>query len=89
MTYFMRLPTEASYAKNRYILKWWTPEHDKLLADQIGKEQWIWYWKITEKILEITSEETINNWKNKDPICKKYFWYKLLYKLKRISNRKM
>ena len=78
MSDYNRLPTEPSYAKNRHILKWWTPEHDKLLIDQIAKDQWIWYWGITDRILEITPRETIESWKNEDPICAKYAWYNVL-----------
>ena len=59
-------------------MKWWTPEHDKLLADQIAKDQWLWYLSITKRILEITPGETIESWKNEDPICAKYDWYNAL-----------
>ena len=33
------LPTQPSYAKNPYILKWWTPQLDQLLAEQIAQKQ--------------------------------------------------
>jgi len=35
-----RLSIGRHYADNRYILKWWTPEHDKAIADQIAEMRW-------------------------------------------------
>lgn len=78
MSYYNRLPTKPNYAKNRHILEWWTSAHDKLLADQISKDQWIWYWGITDRIVGITPGETIESWKKKDPVCSKYAWYNVL-----------
>ncbi|MBM4465272.1 MAG: hypothetical protein FJ014_06960 [Chloroflexi bacterium] len=78
MSYYNRLPTEPSYAENQRILQWWTPQHDKLLVDQIAKDQWIWYLGITDRILEITPKETIESWRKKDPLCSKYAWYNVL-----------
>jgi hypothetical protein len=59
-------------------LKWWSPSHDKLLHKQIEKEQWIWYWAITDEILAITPTETIETWKAEDPLCSQYAWYNIL-----------
>jgi hypothetical protein len=70
--------TELHYSKNRYILKWWTPEHDELLATQIARWQWVWYWGITDEIVKATSPTTIETWKKTDPLCAKYAWYNIL-----------
>ena len=70
--------TEPHYAKNRYILKWWTHEHDKLLATQIAQWQWVWYWTITDEIVKSTPATTIESWEKIDPLCSKYAWYNIL-----------
>ena len=70
--------TESHYSKNRYILKWWTPEHDALLAAQIARWQWVWYWGITDEIVKSTPSTTIESWKKTDSLCSKYAWYNIL-----------
>lgn len=70
--------TESHYAKNQYILKWWTSVHDELLATQISRWQWVWYWRIADEIVSITSSNTIESWKKVDPACLKYAWYNIL-----------
>ena len=66
------------YSMNRHILKWWTPEHDNLLSTQIARWHWVWYWTITDKIVEITPPEIIEAWRETDPLCSKYAWYNVL-----------
>ena len=66
------------YCKNPYILKWWTSAHDQLIAKQIQKEQWHWYWGITDEIVAITPSELIETWKQEDPLCSQYAWYNVL-----------
>jgi len=73
-----RFRTEPSYAKNPLILRWWTPSHDELLLTQIRKEQWVWYWGITNEIVAMTAPEAIEAWKSCDPLCSKYAWYNVL-----------
>ncbi len=63
---------KSQYARNQHILKWWTPEHDQLLTKQIEAEQWNWFWGITDEILSITPKETIDTWRNEDPICARF-----------------
>lgn len=70
--------TEPHYSKNRYILKWWTSEHDALLVAQIARWQWVWYWGITDEIVKSTPSTTIESWKKADPLCSKYAWYNIL-----------
>jgi hypothetical protein len=72
------LNTEPHYAKNPYILKWWNSTLDDLLTIQISLWQWVWYWKITDEIVKLTSPETIEIWKKSDPLCSKYSWYNIL-----------
>ncbi len=70
--------TEPRYCENSHILKWWSLSHDKLLSEQIEREQWVWYWDITDKILATTPPETIETWKEEDPLCSRYAWYNIL-----------
>lgn len=70
--------TQPDYDKSPRILKWWTPAHDQLLAKQIEKEQWLWAGGITNEIVAITPEETIETWKREDPLCSQYAWYNVL-----------
>src|SRR4030067_2445197 len=71
-------PIDLNYAKNPYILKWWSPAHDQLIVEQIEKEQWLWYWGILDKITAITLPETSQVWQNADPLCSKYAWRNVL-----------
>ena len=70
--------TDPHDCENPHILKWWSPSHDELLSKEIGKEQWVWYWGIIDKILAITPPETIEVWKAEDPLCSRYAWYNIL-----------
>ncbi len=72
------LKVERRYADNRYILKWWTPEHDKIIVQQIAQMQWVWYWGIVDKIVVATTPAKIETWKKKDPLCSQYAWYNIL-----------
>jgi len=67
-----------SYSRNRHILKWWTPGHDNVLSSQIARWHWVWYWTITDKIVEITPPEIVEAWRETDPLCSKYAWYNVL-----------
>jgi hypothetical protein len=69
---------DVEYAKNRRILKWWTPLHDQLLEKQISKWQWAWVWRISDEVIRATPEATLDRWRNSDPLCKTYAWYNIL-----------
>ncbi|HRJ57849.1 MAG TPA: hypothetical protein PLV64_16275 [Anaerolineales bacterium] len=69
---------EPDYAKNPHILKWWNLSLDELLATQISKWQWVWYWTITDEIIKITPPSTIEDWIKSDPLCSKYSWHNIL-----------
>ena len=69
---------KRSYSKNPHILKWWTPAHDQLMTEQIEREQWLWYWGITDEIVATTPPDTIQAWQQTDPLCSKYAWYNVL-----------
>jgi hypothetical protein len=75
---YERLKVERHYADNKHILKWWTPEHDKILAQQIAQMQWVWYWGVSDKIIAITTPAKIEDWKKNDPLCSEYAWYNIL-----------
>jgi hypothetical protein len=75
---YSNFSVKRSYCRNPHILKWWTSEHDQLIIKQIGKEQWLWYWGITDEIIKITPQETIDAWQKADPLCSKYAWYSIL-----------
>lgn len=69
---------DLSYCKNNHILKWWSREHDQLLIHSIKNLQWYWYLDITDKILDITTNKEIENWKKSDPLCATYAYYNIL-----------
>ena len=75
---YQNFVVKRSYSKNPHILEWWTPAHDQLVANQIEKDQWIWYWGITDEIVAATPPETIQAWQQTDPLCSKYAWYNIL-----------
>lgn len=70
--------TDPSYSQNPHILKWWESKHDQIMAEQIALWQWIWYSKIADEIIKVTSIITIEAWKKSDPLCSKYAWYNIL-----------
>ncbi len=70
--------TDPHYCRNRYILKWWTSEHDGLLATQIARWEWVWYWTITDEVVRITLASTLESWEKTDPLCSKYAWNTVL-----------
>lgn len=77
--------TNPEYCRNPHILKWWTEEHDRLLVRLIERDQWIWYWSVTEEVRSITPEHTIQEWVSEDPIAGNYHakqgtyaWYNIL-----------
>lgn len=67
-----------SYAENPNILAWWTPQHDKIIAQQIASWQWLWYWRIADAVIMSTPPEIINNWRLKDPLCTQYAWHNIM-----------
>lgn len=73
-----RFKVEPHYSKNQYILKWWTSKHDNVLAEQIARNQWVWYWNVSNEIIKITPPDQIEAWKKEDPLCSKYAWYNIL-----------
>jgi hypothetical protein len=76
--YATPLQTEAHYAQNPFILRWWKNEHDQLVLTEIQRKHWIWFWDITEKITEITPSQVIEQWRAEDPLCKHYAWYNVI-----------
>lgn len=75
---YMNVTGNPDYCKNRYILKWWTNNHDIILEEQIKEKQWGWYWEIKDEILKITPNSTIEKWISEDPLCSNYAWYNIL-----------
>jgi len=69
---------DISYADSKYILNWWTSEHDQLIINLIDRFQWCWYWEISRSVLGITDSSIIDSWRNEDPICSKYAWSNVL-----------
>lgn len=70
---------DPQHAKNRYILDWWTTEHDQILRRQIEGMYWVWSDNInTREIIDFTNEIVIDKWRNIDPVCKTYAWYNVL-----------
>lgn len=52
--------------------------HDEAIAKQIEKEQWQWYWGITDEIRAITPKDIIEIWRLVDPLCSQYAWYNVI-----------
>jgi len=69
---------ELQYAKNPRILKWWTDLHDGAMQEMIIQWQWHWAWHISDEIIRLTPESTLEDWRNSDPLCKTYAWYNVL-----------
>ena len=65
------------YLKNKYIWEWWTEKQDNHLKKQL-ELSWSWQWHISDRIVEITPNEVLENWKNRDPLCTRYSWYNIL-----------
>lgn len=88
---YQKVVGNPEYLKNEFILDWWTYKHDELLKNQISKLHWCWYWEIRDRILEITPKKVIENWRNKDPLCKKYAWYNILmyFAISRVESLKL
>jgi hypothetical protein len=69
---------ELRYARNPHILKWWNSTLDDMLAIQISRWHWMWYWGIKDEIVKFIAPETIEAWKKSDPRCSRYAWYNVL-----------
>ena len=70
--YFAKI--DPKDAKNQFILKWWTDQHDMLLAEEIINCQWLWYSQydrdpLLQKIIKITPSNLLKNWIDLDPLC--------------------
>lgn len=73
---------------NPHMLKWWTPEHDRILEDVIRAHQWHWYWEVTDALVNITDEAELIQWRRSDPLCESYAWYNVLMYFARARARK-
>ncbi len=78
---YRNTPWRTYAPKNFDVPRWWTPEHDRLLAERIGEEQWHWYWGIADEILAITPPGTLGGRKSKDPLNRRQAWYNVLMNL--------
>jgi hypothetical protein len=71
-----------SMAKNSFILKWWTPEHDDIIKRLITEWQWYWYHYITVEVVKFTDPVIIEKWKKEDKACSRGIgsgaWYNVL-----------
>jgi hypothetical protein len=68
----------CAWAKNEYILAWWTDEHDEALRQSISDWQWCWYWKVSDALIKITPKSTLEEWRRKDRLCRRFAWYNVL-----------
>ena len=73
-----RLSVPDEWAENRHILAWWTEQHDQVLKSLIPQWHWSWYCKVTDAVVAITPSETIDAWRKKDRLCRRYAWYNVL-----------
>jgi len=70
----MLLP-KTEYANNPYILPWWTATHDLVILARIKRYRWLWHKGIVDRsvsddLLDITPDATINHWCDTDPLCR-------------------
>lgn len=69
---------DPQYCENKYILKWWTDKHDKLLLKLIKKHLWYWHFFATKEIIKITPDKIIESWREEDQLCHQFAWYNIL-----------
>lgn len=69
---------DISDADNRYILEWWSSDHDALIRQLIAEYRWNWPWMVADRVVECTSSKTLELWKAKDPACERSVWYNAL-----------
>jgi len=67
-----------SWPTNKHVLAWWTEDHDQAVHETISDWQWCWWWKVSEALIKITPKTCLEQWRRKDPLCKKYAWYNVL-----------
>jgi hypothetical protein len=79
----------SSYENNEYIRDWWKDDYDELLKEEIKKWAWAWSWNITNILTKAMPYEILEDWRNKDPLCKNYAWYNVLmnFAVARAENR--
>lgn len=75
--------------ENKFILEWWSSEHDELLLNLIKRDLWYWYSGVSFEIIKITPEDIINSWKEEDPLCSQYAWFNLLTHFARCHAEKL
>ena len=73
-----RHPVLSEWAQNPRILRWWTSAHDASIAQAIHEWQWMWALKIAQAIIQLTPETVLADWRDEDPLCRKYSWYNIL-----------
>jgi hypothetical protein len=78
-----------AYEDNKHILEWWKTDYDELIKKEIQEWAWAWSWSITDILTQAIPKETIENWKNNDPLCEKYAWYNILmnFAIARAANK--
>ena len=74
----LNLSFDSSYRDNPHILRWWTVEHDAALRRLIEEKGPAWPWHATDRIVAMTSAQTIDQWRQDDPICAQFAWYNVL-----------
>ncbi len=68
-------PINEEYANNPHILSWWTDTHDLVILTRIKRYRWLWHKGIADRsvsddLLDITPDATINHWRDTDPLCR-------------------
>ncbi len=68
-------PINEEYANNPHILPWWTDTHDLVILARIKRYRWLWHKGIADRgvsddLLDITPDATINQWRDTDPLCR-------------------
>lgn len=66
------------WANNPHILEWWTDEHDAVVLQTLAEWKWNWFWKVTDRLVDIIPQNALDQWQKADRLCRKYAWYNVL-----------
>jgi hypothetical protein len=67
------------YANNKFILKWWNETLDESIDELIDKYQWGWSGEVLNIIKKNIDEDTLDAYREEDPLCKLYAWYNIIW----------
>jgi hypothetical protein len=75
---FDDLDVPLAWARNPYILKWWTDRQDEAIRQAIERWAWLWPWEVVEDLVLKTEPTALTHWRAEDPKCRQFAWYNVL-----------